>query len=58
MSTTAVPPGVCLVHGSYSGSACPNCSTAVLLARDQTLYGFSVVEDGRRVDPSKIKPEW
>lgn len=26
--STAVPPGTCLIHGSYAGSRCPMCSTA------------------------------
>lgn len=26
-SGTLVPPGTCLIHGSYSGSVCPGCST-------------------------------
>lgn len=25
--STAVPPGTCLIHGSYAGSRCPQCST-------------------------------
>jgi hypothetical protein len=30
MSTTAVPPGTCLIHGPFVGSACPTCTTSAV----------------------------
>jgi len=30
-STSSVPPGTCLMHGSFVGPFCPSCSTAAVI---------------------------
>lgn len=30
-STSVVPPGTCLIHGSFVGHSCPSCSSLALI---------------------------
>jgi hypothetical protein len=52
-SSTPVPPGTCLIHGPFIGSACPTCSTGGNIPTQQTVNAVTAEQHAdtvRRLD--------